>query len=245
MATYDEGITAEELKDFLTKQVSNLLLLKKLLILLVVIACVALIGHVIYYYNHLTSLRYDVEASESMVFSALQYRANLVPVLIESVVSFVEHEDNVFNRAVDARERSIRSKFKIPESLTQPPNATGFQMDDMLQKMIIAIAEQYPALTSSQPFQQLMKEVAAAELQIYNQRLNYNDKLNIYTTSISMFPGNAYATFLFNFPTYDYFKGQKYSEWPHFEGKPHLQWPQVELELKQAKQKTQENAKEK
>jgi len=233
MAFYDEGITAEELKEFLTKQVNNLLLLKKLLILLVIVACIALIGHVIYYYNHLTSLRYDVETAESMVYSAVQLRANMIPVLIESVVSFVDHEDQVFNRTVDARERSLTSKFKLPElSSGAQPN---IPMEDILQKLIVAIAEQYPTLTSSQPFQQLMTEVTNAEQEIYKQRLNYNEKLNVYTTSISMFPGNAYASLLFNFPSFDYFKGIKKSEWPHFEGKPYLTWPQVELDSKQLK----------
>ncbi|MBF0450791.1 MAG: LemA family protein [Candidatus Magnetomorum sp.] len=233
-----EAISTEELKYFLTRQVKNLLILKKILILLVITVIIALIGHVIYYFNHLTTLRYDVETAQSQVFSALQYRANTIPVLIESVVSFVEHEDNVFNRAVDARERSLMSNLKsqVKDQLKMAANSP---MDDVLKK-IIAIAEQYPALTSSQPFQQLMTDVSKAEQQIYDQRVNFNDKVNIYTTAISMFPGNVYASMLFDFPMYDYFKGTKYSEWPHFEGKPHSEWPQVEVET-QTKKNIQTN----
>ncbi|KPA17997.1 magnetosome protein MamQ, greigite-specific [Candidatus Magnetomorum sp. HK-1] len=222
-----EGISTEELKYFLTRQIKSLLILKKILILIVIIAAMALIGHVIYYFNHLTTLRYDVETAQSQVESALQYRANAIPVLIESVVSFVEHEDNVFNRAVDARERSFAKNEKIKEAIKKA-TAKG-SMEDIFNK-IIAIAEQYPSLTSSAPFQQLMKDVSTAELEIYKQRINFNDKVNIYTTAISMFPGNAYAALLFDFPLYEYFKGSKYSEWPHFEGKPHEQWPQVEFQ---------------
>jgi len=227
-----EGISAEELKYFLTRQVKNLLILKKLLILIIIIAVISLIGHVIYYFNHLTTLRYDVETAQSQVYSAIQYRANAIPVLIESVVSFVEHEDNVFNRAVDARERSITNNRQANTNKTQVKKAfekaLKGSMDDILNK-IFAVAEQYPSLTSSAPFQQLMKDVSDAEMEIYKQRVNFNDKVNIYTTAISMFPGNMYTALLFDFPMYDYFKGSKYSEWPHFEGKPHEQWPQVEL----------------
>jgi len=223
-----EGITSEELKYFLTRQVKNLLILKKIIILLIIVVVIALIGHVIYYFNHLTTLRYDVETAVSQVEASLQYRANLIPVLIESVVSFVEHEDNVFNRAVDARERSMRTRIheKVKKDLDIVANSP---MDNMLQK-IIAVAEQYPALTSSQPFQQLMTDVTKAETQLYQNRVTLNDKVNIYTTAISMFPGNVYATLLFSFPMFDYFKGSKESEWAHFRGKPHNEWPQVEPE---------------
>ncbi|ETR64744.1 MAG: mamQ [Candidatus Magnetoglobus multicellularis str. Araruama] len=228
---HSEGISSEELKYFLTRQVKSLLILKKVIILLIIVVCIALIGHVIYYFNHLTTLRYDVVTAQSQVYAALQYRANLIPVLIESVVSFVEHEDNVFNRAVDARERSLRTNIqeKVKKDLKIAANSP---MENMLKK-IIAVAEQYPALTSSAPFQQLMTDVTKAEMQLYENRVVFNDKVNVYTTAISMFPGNMYATLLFSFPMFDYFYGSKDSEWPHFIGKPHKEWPQVEPETTQ------------
>jgi LemA protein len=232
-----EGISTEELKYFLTRQVKNLLILKKILILLVIVAVIALIGHVIYYYNHLTTLRFEVETAQSQVEAALQYRANLIPVLIESVVSFVEHEDNVFNRAVDARERAMSSNIqeRVKKELKI---AAKSPMENMLKK-IIAVAEQYPALTSSVPFQQLMTDVTKSETQIYANRVSLNDKVNMYTTAITMFPGNMYASLLFNFPMYDYYKGKMTSEWPHFKGKPHEQWPQVDQQKNTTKSQNQ------
>ena len=234
---HSEGISTEELKYFLTRQVKNLLILKKILILIIIVAVIALIGHVIYYYNHLTTLRFEVETAQSQVEAALQYRANLIPVLIESVVSFVEHEDNVFNRAVDARERAMSSNIqeKVKKELRI---AARSPMENMLKK-IIAVAEQYPSLTSSVPFQQLMTDVTKAEAQLYQNRFSLNDKVNMYTTAITMFPGNMYASLLFNFPMYDYYKGKKVSEWPHFKGKPHLQWPQVDQEKDKTKSQNQ------
>jgi len=232
-----EGISTEELKYFLTRQVKNLLILKKILILLIIVAVIALIGHVIYYYNHLTTLRFEVETAKSQVDAALQYRANLIPVLIESVVSFVEHEDNVFNRAVDARERAMSSN--IQEKVKKELNiAARSPMETMLKK-IIAVAEQYPALTSSVPFQQLMTDVTKSEAQIYANRVAFNEKLNMYTTAITMFPGNMYASLLFNFPMYEYYKGKMTSEWPHFKGKPHEKWPQVDQQENKTKSQNQ------
>jgi len=206
-----ERISAAELKDFLSGQIKRLRLLKRILIWLVILAVLAVIGHVIYYYNRLTTFKYDVVNAEAKVDSAIQYRANLVPVLIKTVASFVAHEDDVFFRAVDARERSLTMAGPVSEELEK---AAKRPMEEILDK-IMAIAEQYPDLKTSEPFQLLMKQVTEAEAEILKQRFDYNDKANIYTTAMSMFPGNLYAA-LFNFPTYKYFEGIRKSEWPQF-----------------------------
>lgn len=204
-----ERISAAELKDYLTGQIKRLRLLKRLSIWLIILVVLAVIGHVIYYYNRLTTFKYDVVNAEAKVQSAIQYRANLVPVLIKSVTSFVAHEDDVFFRAVDARERSLTMAGQVSEELEK---AAERPMEEILDK-IMAIAEQYPDLKTSEPFQLLMKQVTEAEAEILKQRIDYNDKANVYTTAMSMFPGNLYAV-LFNFPRYKYFEGSRKSEWP-------------------------------
>lgn len=224
------GLTAAELKEYLSGQISKLQTLKTILIVVIVVVVVAVVGHIIYYYNYLTTLKYDVLASGGKVESAVQYRANLAPVLIESVVSFVEHEDNVFNRAVDARERSLSAARQVTDKLKRSP---GQSIDEALQK-IMAIAEQYPDLKTSEPFQLLMKQIGDVEVEIFNQRVEYNDRVNVYTTAISIFPGNFYAATMFDFPSFSYFKGNHRSEWPHFKGKSHSEWPQVSLQTEDA-----------
>jgi len=204
-----ERISAAELKDFLSGQLKRLRLLKRFFIWLIILVVLAVIGHVIYYYNRLTTFKYDVVNAEAKVQSAIQYRANLVPVLIKSVTSFVDHEDDVFFRAVDARERSLTTARQVSEELGK---AAERPMEEILDK-IMAIAEQYPDLKTSEPFQLLMKQVTEAEAEILKQRIDYNDKANVYTTTMSMFPGNLYAV-LFNFPRYEYFQGSWKSEWP-------------------------------
>jgi LemA protein len=204
-----ERISAAEIKDFLSGQIKRLRLLKRILIWLIVLVVLALLGHIIYYYNRLTSFRYDVLNAGAKVESAIQYRANLVPVLIRSVISFVDHEDNVFIRAVDARERSLTMASQVSKELEK---AAERPVEEILDK-IMAIAEQYPDLKTSDTFQLLMKQVTDAEAEILKQRIDYNDRVNVYTTTMSMFPGNIYAA-LFRFPHYEYFEGTRKSEWP-------------------------------
>lgn len=201
--------SAAELKDFLSGNIRKLQLLKRILIGLVILVILALIGHVIYYFNRLTSMKYDVITAASQVDSAVQYRVNLVPILVRSVTRFVDHEDYVFISAVDARERSMTASDQVAEELKKVANRP---VGEILDK-ILAIAEQYPALTTSGTFQLMMTQVTNAEAEILKQRIDYNDKVNLYTTSMSVFPGNIYAN-LFNFSRFKYFEGTRESEWP-------------------------------
>jgi len=232
-------LTAAELKSYLSSQTKKLKLLKISLIVIIVVVVVSVIGHIIYYYNYLTNLDFNVNAAQAKVASAMQYRANLVPVLIESVVSFVEHEDNVFNYVVDGRERSLQSNQlslkQLKESaknLSAPENLEA--MDSIMEK-IMAIVEQYPDLKTAEPFQLLMTKASETEAEIYKQRVELADIVNIYTTSTVMFPGNFYTGVLFDFPEYEYFKGELYSEWPHFKGKSHSGWPSVSTQTLKGK----------
>jgi LemA protein len=204
-----EKVSAWELRKYLSRHVRKMRLQFKILIILLAMICLAICGHVIFYYNYLTDLRYDVIAEKSKVVTAVQYRNNLIPVLVESVASFVGHEDNVFNRTVDARERELTMNKKVAERLRKSADGT---VQEVLQR-VMAIAEQYPLLRTNEAYQTFMQQVAEAEARILDQRFKCNDAVNLYTTAMSMFPGNIYAA-LFEFPSFDYFTGSQGSEWP-------------------------------
>ncbi len=226
------GLTAAELKTYLLGQTRKLKLLKTILIVAIVLVVLSVTAHAIYYYNYLTYLYSDVKAVKSKVEAAMQYRANLIPLLIESVVSFVEHEDNVFKAVVDGRERSVKapnSLKELKESVKTLNSSDNFKGMDTIMDKIIAFAEQYPDLKTAVPFQLLMTKASDTEAAIYTQRVALADKVNIYTTAIAMFPGNFYVSFMFNFPRYEYFKSEFYSEWPNFDGKKHSGWPEVSI----------------
>jgi LemA protein len=215
--TEGDSVTAWELRKFLSRKTRRLQLIYRCLVLLLIVIFIGLCGHVIFYYNYLTDLQYDVLTAQGKVSGALQYRKNLLPVLIESVASFVEHEDNVFNRTVDARERELTTSERVSAELRKAARSKGQQkkegesVGDIFQR-IMAIAEQYPLLKTSEAYQLLMKQVSDAEGKIMVERAKYNDSVNMYTTAMSMFPGNVYG-YIFSFPDYDYFKDRPGTEW--------------------------------
>jgi LemA protein len=190
----------------------------KVLIAITSLVGICLISHVIYYYNYLTDLRFNVVTERSNVSIAVQYRRNLMPVLVNSVVSFVDHEDSVFNRAVDARERELAGNRTLSASVRDrlggalkkwAKERTPWQ--NMLSG-IIAIAEQYPELKTSEAFQIFMTKMTETESNILERRTKYNDALNAYTTAVTMFPGNIYSN-IFRFPSYEYYDDTTRSEW--------------------------------
>jgi LemA protein len=206
-----DRVTAYEIRELLARRVRALRRTYVVLITVLVAALLGICAHAIYYYNYLTGLQYDVRTAQAQVSSAIQYRRNLLPTMIETLVSLVEHEDDVFGKAIDAREREFGPKGKLAELKQALVDGSGRPFEEVFQR-IVAIAEQYPALVTSQPFQLLMTEVAAAEKQILAKRLEYNDAWNVYSTAMSMFPGNAYAR-MFAFPGFDYFEDTPESEW--------------------------------
>ena len=214
------GVSAWELRRYFSRQVRRLRFLYKALIVVSCLIFLAIAGHVIYYYNHLTALECLVLTAHGKVGSTIQYRANLVPVLVQSVASFVEHEEAVFYRTVDARERELtltqrpakgKHAADALKKLKQELPQQGGSFQDALQR-IMAIAEQYPALVTSDVYQLFMTQVTEAEASIRDARIEYNDSVNAYSTAAMMFPGNLYAA-CFGFEEFPYFEEVPESEW--------------------------------
>lgn len=220
-ATVDaSSVSARELRMHLLRRTDRLRTIYRCLVLLSVVVIIGLLAHVIFYYNYLTDLRFDVLTARGKVGAALQYRKNLMPVLAEAMASFVEHEDRVFDRTVDARERELapgteQLRERLRRAARRAGKAEAPGIRDLFSR-VMAIAEQYPQLKTSEAFQLLMKQVADAESKIMAERTRYNDTVNTYTTALSMFPGNVYG-YLFRFPTYDYFEDRSGSEWPRLQ----------------------------
>ena len=179
---------------------------------LIAVSCIVpilMLAGVTYYYNSFVALRQDVNAANYQIDSAVQLRANLFPLLVEAVVRFVSHEDRVFDHTSDAR----------TESMGHP---TRKEVEDLIQKArtdwrgalprIMAWAENYPDLKTSESFQLMMSQMSEVEKEIYERRVAYNDAVNIYTTALRSFPRNTVAL-VFRFEMMPYYQIDGESEW--------------------------------
>ena len=164
-------------------------------IALIVIAL--LIIAVIAIYNNLVTLRQKVRNSWSQIDVQLQRRFDLIPNLVATVKSYMEHEDAVLTKVAELRTswagaNSISEKAKLDNELSETL------------KSIMAVSENYPDLKANQNFSELQQELQNTENKISFSRQFYNDSVTLYNTKLEVFPSNILAS-MFGFKPEDLF----------------------------------------
>ncbi len=137
-------------------------------------------------YNNLTKWKNLVKEAFSTMDIYLKKRWDLIPNLVEIVKGYAQHEKDVLEKITELRtnnyeEMSKDKKININEQIT-----------NNLSK-IVAIAENYPELKSSENFSQLSKDLTKIEDEIANSRKYYNGTVRIYNNKIQMFPSSIIA----------------------------------------------------
>jgi LemA protein len=162
---------------------------KPFLIVILVLAAILLLagGKYVGSRNELVREREAVDAQWAQVDVVLQRRADLIPNLVATVKGFAQHETEVFKDIADAR--AALAGGRSPQEKIQ----ANQQLDGALARLLV-IAENYPQLRSNENFLQLQDEIAGTENRIAVERRKYNEALQRYNTSISLFPDNIVAS---------------------------------------------------
>ena len=173
---------------------------QKTIIIWVVIAAIVLIFVVspIMTYNGLVTKKQAVTASMSDIDTQLQRRLDLIPNLVNTVKGYAAQEKSIF-------EDVSANTAKLAGATTPTDKATA---DDQLTgslNRLLALTITYPTLKSDANFQALSDELAGTENRIAVSRLDYNNAVQAYNTSIQSFPNNITAG-MFGFSPVDYFK---------------------------------------
>lgn len=90
------------------------------------------------------------------------------------------------------------------DALLSKPRVTAEDLDTLLSR-IFAIAERYPDLRLSENFQRFMDALVDAEDKIAEQRMVYNQRANIMSTALGVFPGFVFAK-IYGFETPMFFQ---------------------------------------
>lgn len=177
---------------------------KKAIVIVAILAVIVIIGGaLISGYNGLVTGREAVENAESNIDTYLQRRADLIPNLVSTVKSFAEHETEVFDKVLEARQALVNAKS--PE---EKANADA-QLDTALQGINV-IVENYPELKSDTTYVALMDELEGSENRIAVARKDYNDTVKDYNNKVIRFPGSIVAN-LFGFEKAEYFEASEES----------------------------------
>jgi len=166
------------------------------LIILAIIVVIALAAIAIY--NGLIKLRNTSEQAWSDVDVQLKRRYDLIPNLVETVKGYASHEQETFEKVVQARNQAMGAA--TPGDKGQAENFLTSAL-----KSLFALAEAYPDLKANQNFLDLQDELSNIEEQIQLARRYYNAVVRDLNTKIESVPSNFVAN-MFNFEKREYFE---------------------------------------
>ncbi len=144
------------------------------------------VGKYISVKNTLVAKNEAVKSAWSQVDVVLQRRADLIPNLVETVKGITKQEQTVFGEIAQARSQLLSANNPADKI------AANQRLDGALGRLL-AIAENYPQLRSSENFLRLQDELAGTENRIAVERKRYNDTLQDYNTYVQQFPNSLFA----------------------------------------------------
>ncbi len=161
-------------------------------------------------YNSLVSQEEEVLSSWAQVESNLQRRADLIPNLVKTVQTFMQHENEVMNNITEKRAGGLSEIVSALESLQHIDiptvdkdklsndafmHALASEQAKIGQHLnkLVGVIENYPTLRSSDNFMSLQAQLEGTENRINIARIVFNDAVRDYNSHIRQIPGSLIA----------------------------------------------------
>ncbi len=177
------------------------------------IGLIAVLGGMIaFFYNGLVTAREQVNAGWAQVENVYQRRLDLVPLLVDAVQTYTDHERETLAELTTARARAIDVKGAIgaeaPESIEQikAVEASQGRLESALARLF-AVVENYPDLKASRNFLSLQDQIEGTENRVAIERRNYNEFSRRYNTRLQVFPSNIVGQMM-GFESKPYFEAE-------------------------------------
>ncbi len=131
------------------------------------------------------------------VQSQYQRRADLVPNLVQTVQAAAIAERTTLTEVMEARARATGVTVS-PETLSDPAAFQRYQaaqgeLSQALSRLLM-VTENYPQLQSNQNFLALQSQLEGTENRISVARIDYNEAVRAYNTSLRTFPTVIWAS---------------------------------------------------
>ena len=167
----------------------------------VVVLAIIITASIIGTKNKLAVMQENIVNAEANIDTYLQRRADLIPNIVASVKSFAEHETEVYDKVLEARQNLINA-----DTVEEKADADS-QLTSALQGLYVVV-EAYPELKSDATYVALMDELEGSENRIATARKDYNDIVKVYNNKVIKFPANIFAG-IFGFEKAEYFEADE------------------------------------
>jgi LemA protein len=165
----------------------------------------------VFFYNGLVGAREQVNAGWAQVENVYQRRLDLIPLLVDTVQAYTEHERDTLAELTKARANALQITGAIggaPHSAgqLQAIEAAQGEVESALARLF-AIVENYPDLKASRNFLSLQDQIEGTENRVAMERRNFNEFSRRYNTRLQTFPGNIVADMM-GFEAKPYFEAE-------------------------------------
>lgn len=170
----------------------------------VLVLAIIITGSVISTKNKLAVMQENIASAEANIDTYLQRRADLIPNVVATVKSFADHETEVFDKVLEARQALLDA-----DTIEEKAEADT-QLTNALQGINV-IVEAYPELKSDATYVALMDELEGSENRIATARKDYNDAVKAYNSALVKFPTSLIAG-MFGYEKAAYFEADAGAE---------------------------------
>jgi len=182
-------------------------------------------------HNNLVSREERVFEAWGQTESNFQRRADLVPALVDTVSRYLKHESETLTAVTEGRSDQLAAMTKAIDDLAEAEKAAGDLLRERGQAVIeeeqalrqlyqaqsrigrgmttlLAVAEDYPELRSSDQFLELQAQLEGTENRINVARMRFNEAVRDYNRAIRQLPGALVAQ-VGNFKRKAYFQSEE------------------------------------
>jgi LemA protein len=173
---------------------------------------ILIVGGFSWFYNRIVDKEERVYEAWSQVESNLQRRTDLIPNLVETVSRYMKHERETLTAIADERGDALNpledAMSRVLADQQSAATQEGAAPDDAQAlarlaqaqqvlggslKNLIAVAESYPNLRSGDQFLSLQAQLEGTENRINVARMEFNESVGTYNSSIRRLPGTLIA----------------------------------------------------
>jgi len=157
-----------------------------LIAVILVVAIAALLAYFVSVYNRLYRLKNSASATLGQVRVALKKRLDMIEQLLDAVKSYAKFERETFEKITSLRSAVFKAAARDLSDVDRESRR--------ILGGIMAVAESYPELKTSETVSKLMESIRSIEDEIARHRYTYNNIVQEYNIMLDTVPSKFVAS---------------------------------------------------